>query len=456
MKRSAALEALPPRVCVLGAARSGLAAAKYLLDQGVDVFISDTCDKDKLNLALASNDLAQVSHEAGKHTAKVLEYDTIVLSPGIPSDIPVLCQARERGIAVWSEIELAFRRSRSPFVAVTGSTGKSTTVSMIGSIAQAAGRESVVAGNIGTPAITAASELSEHGLAVVEVSSFQLENVDTFKPVVAAVLNLFKNHLDRYDSEESYYEAKKAIARNADSSCSLVLNANDPRLRAWGEDMRSRTNVVYYGRNEQGFGSVWHAGRAIVGRLGERRTKKILDVADLKVAGPHNIDNACAAAAVARLAGIGYEAVADGLSRFTGLPHRLQFAGEHNGVKYYNDSKSTTGESMEAAIRAFGDNVHLIAGGRDKGCDFAVVKDALAHHVKDVALIGEAAARMESQWRSLVPLARCESLQAAVETAGSFAQPGDVVVFSPGCSSFDMFKNYEERGTEFMKIVKEL
>jgi UDP-N-acetylmuramoylalanine--D-glutamate ligase len=446
---------LPARVAVIGAARSGIAAARYLHENGVMVFISDSCPAEKLDMVLASNKLAHLSHEAGGHSERVLESEAIVLSPGVPSDLPVLKQARKRRIPIWSELELGFRRSAADWLAITGSSGKSTTTSMLGAIMQSSARPTVVCGNIGVPVVAVAPQLVGEGVVVAEVSSFQLENFDRFKPVVAAVLNLMRNHLDRYASEEDYYQAKMAIARNLDMGCHLVVNAGDERLHTWARTLTQRTNVSYFGRAEAGAMSVWPQDDALVAGRGAAE-RRLLGLEDLQVAGRHNGENAAAAAAIALAAGASDAAVAAGLKSFAGLPHRLQFAGEFGGVRWYNDSKSTTAESVRVAVTAFPGNVHLIAGGRDKGCDFTVVNDVLAAQVKQVILIGEAAERIESIWRGMVPIVRARSLDAAIHAAASGARGGDVVVLSPGCSSFDMFHDYEERGEVFMRRVREL
>ncbi len=445
---------LPARVAVMGAARSGLAAARYLHDQGVSVFVSDTCPRGKLEFLLASNGLAQVAHEAEEHTERVLDYDAIVLSPGIRSDHWLLRLAHRRGIPVWSEIELGFRRSVAEFLAVTGSSGKSTTVSMLGSIVEASGRPGTVAGNIGIPLVSVAPRLPADAVAVVEVSSFQLENIDAFKPRVALVLNLMKNHLDRYAREQDYYRAKMEIARNLDPSCDLVVDARDERLVRWAMEVAVHTNIAFFGCRKDAYRSVWHEKGAIVAAWpGVAET--LLDVSSMKVTGGHNYDNAAAAGAVALAAGLAPEHIAAGLAAFEGLPHRLQHAGTYGGVSWYNDSKSTTAESVRVAIVAFGGNAILIAGGRDKGCDFTVVNDVLTTHVKHVVLLGEAADRMQSVWSNFTPITRARTLDDAIEAAGGVAEPGDTVVFSPGCSSFDMFSNYEERGLAFMAAVRD-
>jgi UDP-N-acetylmuramoylalanine--D-glutamate ligase len=446
---------IPARVSILGAARSGCAAARFLSSRKALIFISDSCSKDKLARLLEMGNCSGFSSEYGGHTGKILDADVIILSPGVPSDLPILAQAREKGIPVWSEIELAFRFSSAAYLAVTGSTGKSTTVSMLGSILKAGGTDHAVAGNIGIPLIDVATNVSEKGFIAAEISSFQLENIDCFKPKAAVILNLLKNHLDRYDNEEAYYEAKKNIARNSDKNDCVILNAADPRLVEWAGQIRHRTNVLWFGSGSiPGDGLCYHDGM-ITSRI-NGVTEKILDVKSMKLEGVHNYENACAAATAAKFAGIDNGSIAAGLSGFAGLEHRLEFVAEVDGVRYFNDSKSTTAESIICAVSAFGHNVHLIAGGRDKGCDFSAVNSAIKKNVKEIRLIGEASRRMAAEWNGCAPLYIEKTLDEAVENCRASSVPGDVVVFSPGCSSFDMFRNFEHRGEVFKRIVLDL
>jgi UDP-N-acetylmuramoylalanine--D-glutamate ligase len=445
----------PRRVSILGAGRSGLAAAKIFVELGSTVFVSDTCESQKLDFTLASNGLAQVAHEASEHSSRVLDCDVIILSPGIPSDIPILKQAHKAGIPVWSEMELGFRLSAAPYLAVTGSTGKSTTVSLLGAIMEAAGKPNVVAGNIGLPVSNAVGAIPAEGFIVAEVSSFQLENIDAFHPKVAAIVNLLKNHLDRYESEEAYYDAKKEIIRNMTRDDTLVLNANDDRLVAWAAEAGKRTNIMFYGRAMEGYDCAYHLDSTMyISRNGS--VERLLDLSTMKLAGNHNYDNACCAAAMASVVKINSGAIAAGLCAFGGLPHRLEYVGEVKGVRFYNDSKATTAESMVCAVSAFSRNVHLIAGGRDKGCEFSLVSDALRRFARSVVLIGEAADRMQREWKGTTAISRAASLDEAVRQAFASAVPGDVVVLSPGCSSFDMFRDYEDRGQKFRDSVKAL
>lgn len=438
----------PRRVSIIGAARSGIAAAHFFAQRGVSVFISDTCETEQLAALLAEQGLSGCHFEAQQHTERLLDADLIILSPGVPSDLPIVIRAEEQNIAVWSEMELGYRVSRAPFLAVTGSTGKSTTVSLLGAALHQAGMEHVVAGNIGVPVIDVVPTVSSKGFVVAEVSSFQLEQIDRFRPKAAAVLNLMKNHLDRYDDEHAYYNAKKEIARKLTKENHLILNANDPLLRVWGESMAAQTNIIYFGADVTGYDAFWADAETIHYRFNHTHGT-IGNLSAMILPGRHNRDNASVAAALAKIAGADDRAIGEGICSFVGLPHRLEFVGELSGVRYYNDSKATTAESISCAIAAFATGVHLIAGGKDKGCNFTAVRGAIKKQVKDICLIGEAADRMEKEWYGLVPIHRVATLQQAIDTARHHAQPGEVVVFSPGCSSFDMFKNYEDRGDQF-------
>jgi len=441
------------RVSVLGAARSGIAAARFFMEHDIAVFISEQCSAEKCAAILARNNLSSVPYEAGGHTSAVLDSGCIIVSPGIPSDIPVLVEARKRGIPVWSEMELGYRVSSAPFLAVTGSTGKSTTVSLVGSVLSAAGIEHVVAGNIGIPVIASTPSVSQKGYVVAEVSSFQLETIEKFHPHVAVIMNFMKNHLDRYPSEEAYYDAKKEIVRNCSSEDYLVVNACDTRLFTWACTLRHKMNIVAFGADVAGMNAFWIDGTTLTYRFeGERGT--VGDLLLMKLKGLHNYQNASVAAALGMIAGAEKSAIMRGLCSFGGLAHRLEFAAHHKGVSWYNDSKSTTAESIVCAVEAFTGGVVLIAGGKDKGCDFSVVENALKKQVKQVVLIGEAAERMEREWRTWVPVMRATTLGDAIKKADACAVEGSAVVFSPGCSSFDMFRDYEDRGEQYCALVK--
>ncbi len=448
------LNALPGRVSVLGAARSGIAAARFFTDRGVPVFISDVCGEKKLAEILNRENIT-VQSEANGHSDQILESDLIILSPGIRSDIEILKKARNNGVPVWSEIELGYRASRAKFLAVTGSTGKSTTVSLLAEALLSAGKQAVAAGNIGLPLISVSPGLSEQAYVVAEVSSFQLETIDRFRPAVSAVLNLMKNHLDRYENENEYYEAKKNIAANQTPDDILVLNMHEFRLREWAEQIGGRVRVVWFGAENYGEECFYISGGDVVYRFNGSEGK-IVALKEIKLKGEHNYLNVCAAAAIAVASGVSATDIAKGLCSFAGLSHRLEFVAEIDGVGFYNDSKATTAESVACAVGAFDGGVHLIAGGRDKGCDFQKIKSNIAGKVKNIALIGEASERIETVLKDVAPIKKFSSLTEAVEFSAANAKRGEQVVFSPGCSSFDMFNSFEHRGEIFKELVKAL
>jgi len=447
----------PKLVSVIGLAKSGIAAAQYFRSRGAAVFISDSCERGKLDEVLRDNGLVGVESEALTHSEKVLESDLIILSPGVCSDLDILKKAAHKGIPVWSEMELGFRVSNVPFLALTGSSGKSTTVSLLGAAMKASGFDAVVAGNIGLPVISVTPQFTgEKAVVVAEVSSFQLETIDSFKPKAAAVINLMKNHLDRYPSEMDYYNAKKRIAMNLTNHEYLVLNMNDPILSKWADEFSSKTQIVMFGLADNGRDCVFLSDKSIKYRFNGKTGVILEDVSNMKLGGKHNCINACAAAAMALCGGADPYRIGEGLCSFGGLPHRLEYVADINGIKFFNDSKSTTAESIECAVKAFDSRNHLIAGGRDKGCDFSVISDAVRANVKSIVLIGEAADRMFSQFEGLAPIYKAKTLDEAVDMAFKNAQAGERVIFSPGCSSFDMFRNFEHRGEVFKDTVNAL
>lgn len=455
VNRTDEMRRIPEKVAVLGAAKSGLASVKFLMDLGVSVLLSDVCDREKLDFILASNGITAIDSEAGGHSKKVLDCGLIILSPGIPSDIPILEQAKKRDIPIWSEIELAFRFSKAPFIAVTGSTGKSTTVSLLGEIFTAAGIKNVVAGNIGLPLISMAPSIPSDGVIIAEVSSFQLETIELFHPSIAMILNLLKNHLDRYEHEDDYYEAKRSIIKNMTDGDTLVLNADDELLMAWLQNIYDKINPVLFGVEDNADSHIYPKGDCLYIRE-SGVDKKLCDLSKRKIVGNHNMLNSAAAAAVALAFGIEAKFIEEGIIKFCGLPHRMEFIETIDGVEFYNDSKATTAESIAVAINSFSGNVHLIAGGKDKGGDFKAIKESVKTGVKSVCLIGEASARIAKEWEDIENVHAAESLEEALIVSREFAEDGDVVILSPGCSSFDMFSSFVERGNVFKELVREI
>jgi len=449
MTRDGRGEAAGPvrRACVLGLGRSGTAAAEMLLAEGVRVRGLDLAPDP--GLAARWRQLAGERAEliAGPHPSRALEgCDLLVRSPGVPGDAPILAEARSRGIAVVSEIELAAARARGPLLAITGTNGKSTTTAWTAHILRRAGCRAIACGNIGHALSRAVMEEAPGKVLVVEVSSFQLEDSPGFHPAAAAILNITPDHLDRHGSLEAYTRAKWAIARNLEEADLLALG---PGV---GAAEGAAAELVRFGLQDPGGpGAVFvREGRILWRERG--RERDLLPAAELALPGPHNRLNAMAAFALARTRVGDPEALRAGLRDFEGLAHRLEVVAERGGVRWINDSKATNVDSLRVALESFSAPIVLIAGGRDKASPFEALGPLVAERVACLIAIGEAAERIRRAWPG-APAETAADLADAVARAARRARPGEVVLLSPGCASFDMFRNYEERGDRFRELV---
>ena len=436
------------RVAVLGAARSGVALASLLHLAGAEVLVSDVKPREQLDDVIRRLP-REVSLETGGHSPAVLDTELIAISPGIPPDVPILQEAREKGIPVLGEIEIASWFVQAPIVAVTGSNGKTTTTSLIGEILKTLYRKVVVAGNIGNPLSAALLEMPSPEIVVLEVSSFQLETIDVFHPRIAVFTNLSENHLDRYPDYESYIAAKMHLFDNMNSEDLVIFNQDDTLLRQFIETFPPLQLPVSLKRTLS-HGAYWVSDSLY---LKWQEIDAALQWETLALKGPHNRYNIAMAALVGVVLGVPTDAIYEAVSRFQPLPHRLEFVARIDDVAWYNDSKATTVASLASALRSFDVPIVLIAGGKDKGGDFAALRPLLTTRVKAAVLLGQAAARIAREWEGAVEIHRAESLEAAVEQAGQLAAPGEVVVLAPGCSSFDMFRDYEDRGDQFKQLV---
>lgn len=444
----------PPgkRPLVAGAARSGVAAARLLARHGADVALCDRRAADALPdaaRALASDGVTVIG---GRDDAALLDgRDLLVWSPGIPVEHPLLVAARERGIPLVGELELGFLAAKAPLVCITGTNGKSTTTDLTGALLRAAGREVEVCGNIGRAMCEVAESVSDSGLLVVEVSSFQLETVSRLRPYVATWLNLTPDHLDRHGDLETYAAMKDRLFARQEESDWAVRNADDPRVagRSAGQGARLEFSVA----RPVVEGAWYENGDLVTAWRGGR--ERFLPRGDVRLPGPHNLANVLAALTTVMPLELPREALRETLRTYGGLEHRLEPSGELEGVRFVNDSKATNTNSLEVALQSFPEKVVLIAGGRDKGQDFAPLAPLVRSAVKQLVLIGEGAAAMERAWTG-VPVGRAESLREAVEMAYLAARPAGVVLLSPGCASYDMFKDFEDRGRRFKDEVARL
>jgi UDP-N-acetylmuramoylalanine--D-glutamate ligase len=442
------------RVTVVGLARSGYAACKVLAESGASVLGTDESPAERLRVDLAELSRRGIRLETGGHTPEsFLGADLIVISPGVDLRLPPLAQAISRGIPVWSEVELAYRLTAAQFIGITGTKGKGTTATLTGDMLQRAGHDVVVAGNIGLPLCDVVAPLSRDAWVVAELSSFQLETIETFRPRVAVLLNLAPDHLDRYAGQQEYYAAKARIFGCQMLEDFAVLNADDPLVLEYAQGIRSRVHLFSRTRTV-GDGTFLRGDRLILRRGG--RTQAICEASAIRIPGGHNLENALAACATAGAVGVDPEPMAEALRVFRGRPHCMELVAELDGVRYVNDSKATNVFAVRRALESSDEPVVLIIGGRDKREDFRPLAPLLRGRARAVIAIGEAKAKILEAVGGCCPVETAEGMTDAVTEASRRAVPGDLVLLSPGCTSFDMFRNAEERGEVFQRAVHEL
>jgi UDP-N-acetylmuramoylalanine--D-glutamate ligase len=437
------------RVTVVGMARSGVAAARALDALGARVTITDKKPLADLAEQMKGLNGGRIVVEAGGHPERIfLETDLIVISPGVPKIAP-LQKAREQGVPVISELELAWQLSESPYIGITGTNGKSTVTTLVGLMLAKAGKKALVAGNIGNALTEDVSQLKGQDWIVAELSSFQLEDIASFRPRIAAILNVTQDHLDRYHDLTEYGEAKARVFMNQQKDDVLVLNFDDPEVKAFAK--RTAATVIPFSRLLRfNPGACLQEGHLVF------NNQRIIRSDEIRIKGVHNLENALAAAALSITAGADIASVAAVLKDYPGLEHRLEFVRKRNGVTYINDSKGTNVGAVVKSVEGFTHPVILIAGGLDKGSDFSPLYNLFAEKVKLLILIGKAADKMEEVLGSATETVRAASLEEAVRIAAEQAELGDVVLLSPACASFDMFKDFEDRGRKFKDAVKKL
>jgi UDP-N-acetylmuramoylalanine--D-glutamate ligase len=434
-------------------ARTGIATALFCAERGALLTATDTRSADELGECVSKLRDAGVQLQLGGYSDAILHGQQLVVpSPGVPADSPLLLKARELKITVWSEIELASRFLYGRLIGITGSNGKTTTTTLVDHILRHAGFTTVLAGNIGTPLIAQTNKTAEDTITVAELSSFQLELIESFRPSISVLLNLTPDHLDRHKTFSAYAAAKARIFENQIEEDVAILNLDDTASR---EIAPSRPRVFWFSRNsnvEQG--AFVKNGKIIFRRNNEE--EEILDCRELPLPGAHNLENALAATVAARLAGAQSLQIAGAVRSFAGVEHRLEFVAEIQGVRYYNDSKATNVDATLKALEAFPGRIVIILGGKDKDSDYTQLRGTLREKAVLALLIGSAADKIEKQIEGSVAISRLGTLGSAVTFAAQAAHSGDIVLLAPACASFDQFQNYEHRGRVFKELVGQL
>jgi UDP-N-acetylmuramoylalanine--D-glutamate ligase len=441
------------KVLVVGLARTGLATVKFLKTKGSIVSTTEMRPKEEMKEAIQELEGMDIPMEWGGHrTETFLKPDLIVVSPGVDLSIEPIQKALKKGIRVISEIELACHFIHIPIIAVTGTNGKTTTTLLIGEMLKEEGKRVGVGGNVGDPLILFADGGSRWEVLVVEISSFQLEAIEDFRPRFSVLLNITEDHLDRYLRYEDYIEAKVRIFSNQNSGDVAVLNRDDPIVMKHGAKVKAKK--VFFSLEERLDEGAFSSDQNILLRFGEKEEDYSLVKTPLK--GIHNVENMMAALTTARIFGCSKKAIEAVLGRFEGLEHRLEFVREIEGIRFYNDSKGTNVGSVVKSLQSFSEPIILIAGGKDKKGDLTPLRELIQSRVKRLILIGEAKERMGRELGGLTDMVMARNLEEAVTFAYQAAKRGEVVLLSPACSSFDMFKDYKERGKVFKEAVHRL
>jgi UDP-N-acetylmuramoylalanine--D-glutamate ligase len=442
------------RVLVVGLGKSGVASAQFLQAHGAKVTVSDSKSPEQLANEIPALLDRGIAVETGGHGERTFRgQDLIVVSPGVPADSAPLVQARVQGVPIIGEIELAAQFLQGRILAITGSNGKTTTTTLTGEILGASGFMVVVGGNIGTPAISLVDQTTPESFVVLEVSSFQLETIQTFRPFISAILNITPDHLDRHRTLEAYVDAKARIFENQNATDFCVLNADDAAANELTG--RAKCPVVHFSRRQEVQDGAFVRQNKIFFRDGQTE-QEILPIEEISLQGAHNLENVLAAVSMASLARCSAESIRQAVRAFKAVEHRLEFVAEIAGVRYFNDSKATNVDATIKALESFPANIHLILGGKDKGSDYTGLNPLLRERVKQVYTIGAAADKIANQIHGAAEIVPAQTLEKAVHLASTAAKPGDIVLLAPACASFDQFQSYEHRGRVFKEAVQAL
>jgi UDP-N-acetylmuramoylalanine--D-glutamate ligase len=446
------------RVLVVGLGRSGVASAIFLQEHGAKVIVSDSKSEVQLQSEVPALLDRGISIETGHHGERTFrDQDLIVVSPGVPSEQPQLQHARSLGIPVIGEVELAFRFLQGKVLAITGSNGKTTTTTLVGEIlaksGTKSGKKTLVGGNIGTPVISLAGQSTPDSQTVLEISSFQLESIEQFRPWIAVILNITPDHLDRHHTFQAYVDAKARIFENQQSDDFAILNADDPTCVALKDKIKA--SLLWFSRKQPVENGAFLKGDQIIFRQNGQE-QPVLSRSDIQLKGEHNLENVLAAVAMTMVAGCTPQQVRQTVKEFRAVEHRLELVATINGVTFYNDSKATNVDATVKALESFPGNIHIILGGKDKGSDYTVLNPLLRERAKRVYLIGAASDKIASHVKNATELVRSGTLERAVRQAFEAAKSGDVVLLAPACASFDQFNSYEHRGRVFKELVRSL
>ncbi len=445
------------KVLLIGLAKTGISTIKHLDKLGANIVVNDIKDKEKLKDILKElENLNNVEYILGYHPENIEDIDLVVVSPGVPLDLPFIIKIKEANLEIIGEVELAYRLSDSPmFIGITGTNGKTTTTSMVGEIFKRANKDTYIVGNIGNPVIDTVGVANNKSVLVTELSSFQLETIDTFKPHVSALLNFTEDHLNRHHTMQEYMKAKARIFMNQDEEDFCVLNYDD-------EDVLSLTNkikakkIFFSRKNKVQEGIYLDENNNII--IDIDKTITLLNKSEIRLPGDHNLENAMAATAISYVCGIDIEVIKDVLKTFGGVEHRQEFVRNLNGVMYVNDSKATNPDSSIKAVQSYDKQIVLIAGGMDKQGSFDEFLDACKNNVRAFVLLGETANKIKECAinKGFNDITVVKDMKEAVEVSSSIARENEVVLLSPACASWDMYKSFEVRGNDFKENVNSL
>jgi len=443
---------------ILGAGRSGIAAAKLLKSNGAKVFLSDGMDKS--NLKFFDEDVLKkngIEFELGGHSDRIYQSDIFIKSPGISPDSEVIVKAIKLNKKIYSEVEAAYWYCKCPVIAITGTNGKTTTTVLTGEIFKNAGYDTKVCGNVGLAFSEVVSDTDEKSIVILEVSSYQLDNIELFRPRVSVIMNITPDHIDWHGSFENYLKAKMKIADNQTGEDITVINYDDKILRESTKELKVRRAFFSIRENliekDTEKGSYYNKGKLIYFDKAKNINEEIMESGEINIRGNHNLYNSLAAIISARSFGIKKEIIRDTLKNFEGVEHRIEFVREIKGVRYYNDSKATNIDSLIVALESFDSNIILILGGREKGNDYSAADKPIKDRVKEIIAVGEAKEKIFDHFNGNKKVTRVKSFKEAVNKAKDISQSGDIVLLSPACKSFDMFDSYEHRGKEFKRLV---